>query len=728
MSESPIPRVKFSPTPHHNDRYTALPRNRRYSQSSAPEPRPTLRTRRRSSSVTTTRQHLPSTTLSTTPHLTPSPHEASYSNRNSVHDPQIPPRSQTRHYLKPDPNIIFSELNQQLGYFGNTPLRDGLIRDFLDVDDIFALHDRDIMDSREREDLRGGRVPMTNRGLLPVFGTPLRQVSMYASAYAPVNPVSPTCAFEVPLVVLTCITELRRRSVSSPLPFLQSNAVSRRRLLHLSQAFDSPPYIAQTLASESTVDVCALLKTYALALPEPVFSDAVSEGLWRWCIRPSLEEKDVATLESMDVNDLSDAEITRAHIAALLFRLLPSANLGLLVYVFNFLSSLRRKANAQRSEDVGNDENHHATLASYTEIGRIFGEAIFGRITNQKSIMKKNQVVHGNARAVSMMVWVLRRWNEIERGITGAPPSSVQTPHEAWFPEGLTRVQNLDGSSGTLVNGARDGRGKAKPPTSSWLQGAGMVLQASVPLQRDENKSESSTQARKQLILMDAVNGLLTLTFLPIATKQIVDERLADTSENLLAPVDVPNEVEVRLPNPYGGVEMENGYFREGLPSQGPDPSASPSTPVHRKPDHSGSELIGALKRIGDLEVELESRRLAEASARERENLTELRAVKAEEELLEMKEKVVALEEDKRALEKQSQDTESKVLGLEERLAGCEYALMNVQRDKEAAGAQRDAAHKLLEDIRQLLSVTTGPSTSSAPVAEPNPVHPEGLL
>lgn len=66
-------------------------------------------------------------------------------------------RVKPRPYTKPDPDAILPEIKKLLGDFPASAPPQQQIRDFLDVDEILALHDRDIMDRREREDHRGAR-------------------------------------------------------------------------------------------------------------------------------------------------------------------------------------------------------------------------------------------------------------------------------------------------------------------------------------------------------------------------------------------------------------------------------------------------------------------------------------------------------------------------------------------------------------------------------------------
>ncbi|KAG9223792.1 hypothetical protein CCMSSC00406_0004867 [Pleurotus cornucopiae] len=588
-------------------------------------------------------------------------------------------RVKPRPYTKPDPDAILPEIKKLLGDFPASAPPQQQIRDFLDVDEILALHDRDIMDRREREDHRGAR----NDQGLTVFGVHLRQVSMYASGFLPLASEPRSCAYEIPLVASMIIQELQERGVNSALPFLHPKPASRARILHLCQLFDSSPYYPPSAPpfSESTTDLCALLKMYILALPEPIFSEAVSEGLWRWCIRPSLEENDLRALESRK-DFRPTAEGTRTRIAALLFRLLPSANVGLLVHLLDFFS---RFGTHDVPEGTKMEEGAPGSQTEYTEAGRLFGEAIFGSSSGgQKSKSRQGAKIPGNARAVSIMLWVLRCWPSIRPFISGiSTPSGnlVRSDHiherkhagseltllAAPIPKyppnypglatrGTDEKANMRRSSEFIA--ARQG-GRVSPL-------AGANASSSTPhgaaLNREENISGCSTQA--------------------------LDERLVDVNLLTIPPMDM---------------ELNLSDFSEPEHSH-----RSPTSPIPHSPPTNAAdagEEQGNLKRIEELEKELRDALSNAAAAKEAQEKVGAEARDLREQLARSEQREAEITAERDALQERLNDANAKTTSMKNENTELTATLTTLRKELIAMEVDRDAKAHIVDEMKRVLAV-----------------------
>ncbi|KAF9490184.1 hypothetical protein BDN71DRAFT_1511526 [Pleurotus eryngii] len=605
-------------------------------------------------------------------------------------------RVKPRPYTKPDPDAILPEIKKLLGDFTASAAPYQQIRDFLDVDEIFALHDRDIMDRREREDYRGAR----NDQGLTVFGVHLRQVSMYASGFLPLASEPRSCAYEIPLVASMTIQELQERGVNSALPFLHPKPASRARILHLCQLFDSSPYYPPSAPpfSESTTELCALLKMYILALPEPIFSEAVSEGLWRWCIRPSLEENDLRALESRK-DFRPTAEGTRTRIAALLFRLLPSANVGLLVHLLDFFS---RFGTHDVPEGTKMEEGTPGSQTEYTEAGRLFGEAIFGSSSGgQKSKSRQGAKIPGNARAVSIMLWVLRCWSSIrpfisgigtpsgnlvrsdhihERKHPGSEVTLLAVPIPKYPPNcpGMaTRGKNEEANvrrSNEFIAAPQGGR--VFPPTranasSSTPHGkrhGGFIkakrihgFAAGVALNREENISGCSTQA--------------------------LDERLVDVNLLTIPPMDM---------------ELNLSDLSESEHSHTSSTSPIPHSSLTDAAD--AGEQQGNLKRIEELEKELRDALSNAAAAKDAQEKVEAEVRDLREQLARSEQCQAEITGEHDALQGRLH-ANAKTMSVENENTELTATLTTLRKELMAMEVDRDAKAHIVDEMKRVLAV-----------------------
>lgn len=113
--------------------------------------------------------------------------------------PRVPkPSAQSpRRFVKPEPRLLLRSLGSILG-----PEK-SRIQEYLETDDLLALHEREWMERQEREST------MSSKGkgaLCAAFGAPLRQVSAYASTNALLGGYD----HALPIVVFACVEELYR--------------------------------------------------------------------------------------------------------------------------------------------------------------------------------------------------------------------------------------------------------------------------------------------------------------------------------------------------------------------------------------------------------------------------------------------------------------------------------------------------------------------------------------
>jgi len=151
---------------------------------------------------------------------------------------------------------------------------------------------------------------------------------------------------------------------------------NRRRCDELIDYFNYGPSFGEgfNLKGESTPDVCCLLSTFLMALPEPLIDPALFEPFFRWCVKPSCkrdeEKRDIEAQcedearmaaqrrgEQLKRRELlpktspirwtkkeerlnEELENPQISIAVILLKLLPSAHLSLLVYLLGFFTEL----------------------------------------------------------------------------------------------------------------------------------------------------------------------------------------------------------------------------------------------------------------------------------------------------------------------------------------------------------------------------------------------------
>ncbi|KAF7356419.1 Rho-GAP domain-containing protein [Mycena venus] len=280
------------------------------------------------------------------------------------------------------------------------------IPDFLDVDHLMALHERDLMEREQRDAIKlKARSDRAHGGVvcsgLTVFGSSLREATMFASN----STVLGGYEHDLPIVVFRCVQELCRHGFHPP----RQPKPDRDRLLALISAFDSEPQFGATtplFGPYELREVYALLTTYLFALPEPILSSEMFEAIWTWCVLPSLR----STHFLEDDNRVSRQAPTDAgiHIAQLLLLLLPLPNFSLVVYMMGFFQRLPHMV----TEDVG--------------------RAVFAG-----SCAKSNASDGRAERAETMLRWLLDRWDAIKELLSPLEPQQagvIAATESSWSP------------------------------------------------------------------------------------------------------------------------------------------------------------------------------------------------------------------------------------------------------------------------------------------------------
>ncbi|KAF7308983.1 Rho-GAP domain-containing protein [Mycena kentingensis (nom. inval.)] len=291
--------------------------------------------------------------------------------------PPVPAQPRPRRLENLDPRPLLRTLNALLDPATQR------IPDYLDLDHLVALYERDAMEREHRDamkvrarlDRARNRTSNTN---LNVFGASLRETTMYASA------VTILGGFEhdLPIVVFRCVKELCRHGFPST-----DQKPDRDRLLALISTFDEEPQFGSKAifnAPYELLEIYGLLTTYLFALPEPILSAEMFEAIWTWCCVPSLREGSIRRHEATDVG---------IQIVLILLRLLPIPNFSLVVYLMGFFQRLPHLA----SEDIA--------------------RAVFAG-----QISKTSAASDGRAERVPALVnWLVDRWDVVLQSLFESP-------------------------------------------------------------------------------------------------------------------------------------------------------------------------------------------------------------------------------------------------------------------------------------------------------------------
>ncbi|RXW25698.1 hypothetical protein EST38_g128 [Candolleomyces aberdarensis] len=373
-------------------------------------------------------------------------------------------------FRKPDPKLVINALSQ-LSHIGASATRSRL-----DVHEQMIIHQLDQIDAEERRLLRSGGSlapssfpvkggsnragsgeraereggPSKDLSSFYVFGVPLRKSGIYASTSVLLGGRE----LELPIVVVSCVEELYRTGLYQPSLF--HTLPDPNRLRELVDAFNHEeipgdiiitprPKAAKrrlgtafgghiSLHLENTSDICSLLSTYLMSLPEPVFiqGNSLFDAMWDWC-EVSCDDP-VGGDVSYDGNHVpfvhsnvgQASEDDRIRTAQLVLHLLPSPNFDLLVYLLAFFSQV---VLAEKDNGLG-----------IMDVARMFGEYLFGHDalesggsgrqgTGKRRGSVSFSVSPGSevGRGPRMMRWLLKRWGRLSRHLFDIPRLLDQT-------------------------------------------------------------------------------------------------------------------------------------------------------------------------------------------------------------------------------------------------------------------------------------------------------------
>ena len=246
-------------------------------------------------------------------------------------------------------------------------------------------------------------------------------------------------------------------------------------------------------------DICALLSTFISSLPSPLLDAHIYSALWHWSVKPSAKREDARrdrqeeeeeerrargepprpeawmTHTDLSLDDTDGAlETDQLSTAQILLRLLPTANLSLLVYLCAFFIQLPLcPENGLQLEDVA----------------RIFGHRLLG----------------GSVKVVSqrMMMWLLTRWHRISETLFGEmcgmtpPPSPPPVPRT-----GGERVEKRkgkrEGRSDDAIRHATSSSSSYSSPSTESPEDHGVSSRKSSPDGEDGESSEESRRRKKR--------------------------------------------------------------------------------------------------------------------------------------------------------------------------------------------------------------------------------------
>ncbi|KAJ7224072.1 hypothetical protein GGX14DRAFT_539860 [Mycena pura] len=530
------------------------------------------------------------------------------------------------------------------------------IPDFLDVDYIIALHERDVMERDQRDviKIRARMDRAHNRFVsngLTVFGSSLREATMYASLVT----VLGGHEHDLPIVVFRCVNELCRHGFNNS---QRQQKPHRDRLLALISAFDSEPQFGATTPLNSPnelPEIYGLLSTYVFALPEPVLSSEMFEAIWTWCIVPTLRSTDF--MEEKDKPRRHATSDTGILIVQILLRLLPLPNLSLIVYMMGFFQRLPHLI----TEDIG--------------------RAIFAGTFAKTSPVSDGRV----ERAETMLRWFLDRWDTIFKALF--PPleakhgeNDVSPAEKPWTPSS----EPASAPSTAL----REARADAEAVSSAEpTGGSDSFINRRDPLMRlpSEGLFEKANEVES-----DASS---------ISSSCAIGERLLDVTAEFAQDAQAETERRNRQMGYCGRSEEFSGNKSDGGDSGYQSPEENREAPCSPCPPEEPSEEemshAKALRRISLLERELERSDVAVADAIDK-------TFRAQDQVKELETKL-------RAYEKDAGKAPPKLeLTLDKRAADDWHAVLHSDTEalkKQLAETQkeRDAALQLIQEMKRLM-------------------------
>ncbi|EIW80132.1 hypothetical protein CONPUDRAFT_154184 [Coniophora puteana RWD-64-598 SS2] len=346
-----------------------------------------------------------------------------------------------------------------------------------------------------------------------VLGSSLEEVLLYASK--PVEIGEHT--HDLPILVVACVEELNRTGIYQPLLFRALPSRSQHTLL-LSVYDSSVDFgLHFTPRGQAMPGLCALLASFASALPEPLLPRAVYGPLWERAVTPSVYEAERKAAEEEDeergrpqprrpysfpmmpkqITAQSSpereriraekerkgralreaAEREQVRIAQVLLRMAPRGQASLLAYLCGFFAQVEfAPENGMSFEDVARIfavPMLGGGKKGPNEAGSARGFANGGEVTgthggeNGDLQADASQGMTSREQSEYMLVWLLERWSRISDGLfdetCGLDPSlSGPSPSSSLEGSGLKGKvgQKIRPKSGDFVTGTKIIKGR----------------------------------------------------------------------------------------------------------------------------------------------------------------------------------------------------------------------------------------------------------------------------
>jgi hypothetical protein len=312
---------------------------------------------------------------------------------------------------------------------------------------------------------------------IEVIGASLHVVVLNASTTFVIGGIT----HDIPIIVHACVEALLRRGpfrhicgfheISLHYPGIHQSGLFRTlpnkcRWLELVDTFtDGPSYGGGfNLQNKTISDICTLLVGFLDSLPHAVIDPILYGPFWYWCIMPTIRRHNSKrkVQETAEANACGAAlergekipitefvyqeplrwtkdeevdneirEQPQIAVAVILLKMLPAANLSLLVYLFGFFTKL------PLCPDNGIEPD---------DIARIFGHSLMGGKSKSD--------------AMKLMLWLLKRWPKISDKLF------IQST-TAWERKLKNATQSVGDSPSTTSDGMMESTGESNRTRSS---------------------------------------------------------------------------------------------------------------------------------------------------------------------------------------------------------------------------------------------------------------------
>ncbi|RDB20620.1 hypothetical protein Hypma_012119 [Hypsizygus marmoreus] len=314
------------------------------------------------------------------------------------------PRTQV--YVKPDPGPLLLALER---------LVRRELSEYLDVGDVLAIHERDVVECCERDAIRtwrGARSSFVPSSIDSPNPLPLRLAVIYVSTR---TLLGGTYELDIPSVVVSCVEEIWARAGSSVATSVKG----------LDPAiFLSPPHPDLSDQEALNLPLHALSKVTTPALFESLSSYFASLTRQEYALIPSslravfsefCVQRPHAALDVPNASTSVPPRPTRTQVktAQALLRLLPTPHFALIMYMMTFLSQV---PNLDRE----------GWEIPFTRLGWAFAEWVFGghdtnlpvSVLQPDGATGTNTAIDVGDRATGeMMYWFLVNWGEVSVGL-----------------------------------------------------------------------------------------------------------------------------------------------------------------------------------------------------------------------------------------------------------------------------------------------------------------------